>query len=237
MPAATPRGTAFQAILVAAGRGRRMGAAEPKQILPLAGRAMLEHSLRAFERCDDVAAVTLVAPPELESHEGLELQNYPKLVSRVDGGKTRQESVWLGLSAIRDGEWVVVHDAARPLVSDELIDAVLQAALCSGAAIPACRVSDTIKRAEGEAVIATLDREGMLLVQTPQAFRLDLLRQAHALALRDGFQGTDDSHLVERLGEPVTWVEGTPLNLKVTTPDDLVLAEALLRSGAVRGPE
>ena len=233
MASSSPRGTGFHAIIVAAGSGQRMGVAQPKQVLPLAGRAMLEHSLLAFQRRDDVTAMVLVAPPEFESHDRLALRSYSKLQARVDGGKTRQESVWQGLSAVHDSDWVVVHDAARPLVSDALIDSVLRAALVCGAAIPACRVVDTLKRVEGGTVTTTVDRDGIILVQTPQAFRTELLRKAHQAAREDSFHGTDDAHLVERLGAPVSWVDGSSFNLKVTTPSDLALAEALLSSGAV----
>jgi 2-C-methyl-D-erythritol 4-phosphate cytidylyltransferase len=219
------------ALIVAAGKGTRMRAALPKQVLPLNGRPLVEHSLRAFQRCDAVDRIVLVLSPEQRALAPLRLGRFDKAGDPVDGGRTRQESVRRGLEAATDAEWVLVHDAARPLVNDALIRTVLEAARFSGAAVPGCRVEDTIKQAEGGHIVKTLDRDAMIRVQTPQGFRADLLRRAHEEAAAAGFVGTDDAQLVERLGEAVAWVEGAPHNLKVTTADDLRLAEVLLRGG------
>jgi 2-C-methyl-D-erythritol 4-phosphate cytidylyltransferase len=139
--------------------------------------------------------------------------------------------VWLALPAVPDGaEIIVVHDAVRPLITRRLIDAVVRAAATSGAAICALPIAETVKRVRDEVVQATLDRSELWTVQTPQAFRADLLREAHEKARRDGVVGTDDAMLVERLGHPVRVVRGLAENVKITTPDDLRRA----RRGAAR---
>lgn len=217
------------AIIVAAGMGRRMGAAVPKQFLPLAGIPLVAHSLRAFQEHDQVDRMVLVLPQEGQPGS-LDTSQYSKLVATVKGGDTRQASVAQGLAAVEDPGWVLIHDAARPLVSARLIRSVLKGAREFGAAVPACRVGDTIKQVNGEVVSGTLARDALIQVQTPQAFQLDLAREAHEAARHDGFVGTDDAQLVERLGRMVVWVEGSPGNLKVTTEEDLELAAALLRS-------
>jgi 2-C-methyl-D-erythritol 4-phosphate cytidylyltransferase len=216
------------AIIVAAGMGRRMESAVAKQFLPLAGVPLVTYSLQVFQEHEQVDRMVLVLPPRTPP-DLLDTANYSKLTATVQGGNSRQASVAQGLAAAKDSTWVLIHDAARPLVSPALVASVLEAARASGAAVPACRIGDTIKRAEGELVGSTLEREGLLAVQTPQAFRTDLAQEAHEAARRDGFVGTDDAQLVERLGHRVVWVEGSPINLKVTTADDLKLAAALLQ--------
>ncbi len=222
------------ALIVAAGMGRRLGSAVPKQFLPLAGIPLVAHSLRAFQEHCQVERLVLVLPRKGAS-SSLELSDYSKLTTTVEGGETRQESVRLGLAVVEEPGWVLIHDAARPLVSEQLIGSVLEAARGSGAAVPACRVGDTLKQVEGEVVAGTLPREGLVQVQTPQAFRVDLAREAHEAARRDGFLGTDDAQLVERLGRAVVWVVGNPINLKITTEADLQLAAAWLQICAGRG--
>src|SRR5438477_3920123 len=146
----------------------------------------------------------------------------------VAGGRTRQDSVWLALQAApEDAEIVVVHDAVRPLITRRLIDAVLRAAAAEGAAICALPITETVKRVRAERVELTLDRSELWAVQTPQAFRADLLREAHEKARRDGVVGTDDAMLVERLGHPVRVVRGLAENVKITTPEDLRRARFL----------
>ncbi len=148
----------------------------------------------------------------------------------VAGGRTRQDSVWLGLQAVPDdAQIVVVHDAVRPLITRKLVDAVVAAAEASGAAICALPVAETVKRVRGDLVESTLDRSELWAVQTPQAFRTDLLREAHEKARRDGVVGTDDAMLVERLGHPVRVVRGLPENVKITTPEDLRRARRAAR--------
>ncbi len=216
------------AIIVAAGMGRRMGSALPKQFLPLSGIPLAAHSLQAFQGHDQIDRMVLVLPQI--PPRSLDTSDYSKLTATVEGGDSRQASVAQGLAAVEDSDWVLIHDAARPLVSEQLIRSVLEAAKEFGAAVPACRVGDTLKKVNGQVVAGTLPREELIQVQTPQAFRTSLAREAHEAARRDGFLGTDDAQLVERLGRTVVWVEGSPINLKVTTEDDLLLAAALLQA-------
>jgi 2-C-methyl-D-erythritol 4-phosphate cytidylyltransferase len=151
-------------------------------------------------------------------------------VTVVAGGRTRQDSVWLALQAAPDtADVVVVHDAVRPLITRRLIADVVRAAAGSGAAICALPIAETVKRVRGDLVEATLDRSELWTVQTPQAFRADLLREAHEKARRDGISGTDDAMLVERLGHPVRVVRGLAANVKITTPEDLRRARGAAR--------
>jgi 2-C-methyl-D-erythritol 4-phosphate cytidylyltransferase len=219
------------AIIVAAGRGSRLKSALPKQVLPLAGRPLVEHAVRTFQRCAEVDRLVVVVPSGLTSLFPLKLSAYPKVACVIEGGETRQVSVWNGLQAASDAEFVLVHDAARPLVDEALIRSVLTAARRVGAAVPLVPVPDTVKRVEGDRVVATVPREGLMQAQTPQGFRRDLLLRAHREARESGFEATDDAQLVERLAHDVAWVEGNRVNLKITTPADLLLADRLLRGG------
>jgi 2-C-methyl-D-erythritol 4-phosphate cytidylyltransferase len=145
----------------------------------------------------------------------------PKILDVVAGGAERQDSVWLGLHAAGAPEWVLVHDAVRPFITPELVARVLAGAARTGAATCGLPVRDTVKRVQEALVESTLDRAGLWLVQTPQAFRRELLWEAHDKARRDGYAGTDDAVLVERLGGRVAMVPGLAENLKITTPEDL----------------
>lgn len=212
------------AVLVPAGGvGTRLGRRTPKQFLRIEGGTILTRTLAHFRRHPDVRAVIVAAPAE-------HLGRTRRLVSRgggrpvhvVAGGATRQESVWRALQAApADVEIVVVHDAVRPFIDRRLIDAVVAAAAEHGAAICALPIAETVKRVRGGVVEATLDRSELWAVQTPQAFRSDLLREAHGKARRDGAAVTDDAMLVERLGHPVRVVPGLAGNVKITTPEDL----------------
>ena len=147
----------------------------------------------------------------------------------VAGGSLRQESVWLGLQAVPTGvRWIVVHDAVRPFIGRDLVERLLAAARRWGAATCGLEVRETVKRVKGAMVESTVDRDGLWLVQTPQAFSRDLLWQGHEQARRDGFTGTDDAVLVERVGGRVAMVPGLPQNIKITTPEDLRVARLWL---------
>jgi 2-C-methyl-D-erythritol 4-phosphate cytidylyltransferase len=213
---------------VAAGRGLRMGGAD-KLLAPLAGRPFLAHTLAAFQACAAVGRVVLVIAPErLDDGRRLVREGgFDKVTAVCAGGERRQDSVRAGLEALGPCEWVVVHDGARPLVTARLIEEGLAAARETGAAICAVPVSDTIKEvaASGE-VERTVRREGLWLVQTPQVFRYDLLLEAHRQAR---IEATDDAALVEAMGGRVRVYMGSPRNIKVTTPEDLALAEALVK--------
>lgn len=218
------------AVVVAAGRGTRMGAAENKPYLQLAGRTVLAYTLEAFERCASISTIVLVVTSgeqkkaaKIVGHEG-----FGKVTMIIPGGAERQDSVYAGLEALTtDG--VLVHDAARPLVTPKQIEACCKAAEEHGASALAVPVKDTIKVSDGNGfIIATPERRTLWSVQTPQAFlRLELM-QAHRLAVEDGAIATDDAMLLERLGRKISIVEGDYRNLKITTPEDLPIAELLL---------
>jgi 2-C-methyl-D-erythritol 4-phosphate cytidylyltransferase len=202
-------------IVVAGGRGSRFGAA--KQFARLGGATVLERSIATTARACDGVVVALPAESGW--------QPVPPVVA-VAGGDTRAESVRAALAAVpSDAEVIVVHDAARPLASLLLFAAVI-AAVRSGAdaAVPALAVTDTLKRVEGERVVETVSRDGLVVVQTPQAFRSDALRRAHASAA----EGSDDAMLVEQAGGVVRVVAGEVRNLKITVPDDLEVAAGLI---------
>jgi 2-C-methyl-D-erythritol 4-phosphate cytidylyltransferase len=205
------------AVIVAAGWGERFGG--PKQFAELGGARLVDHAIdTAAATCD---AVVLVVPDAAE-WQGAEVD------ALVTGGATRAASVRAGLAAVpATAEVVVVHDAARPLASPALFDAVV-AAVRGGAdgSVPGLAVTDTLKRVDDVRVTATVDRMGLVAVQTPQAFRADVLREAHA----HGGDATDDAALVEQLGGTVVVVAGDPRNLKVTGPADLMIAAALLET-------
>jgi len=212
------------ALVPAAGTGSRVGGRRPKQFLRVRGVPLLVLTLRALAAAREVAGIVVAAPPRAVETTRALLERYgiPRLVGVVAGGRERQESVWLGLQALAaDAEIVVVHDAVRPFITRALIDAVIDGARCHGAAVCGLPVRETVKRVREGRVEATVDRVALWTIQTPQAFRAALLREAHDKARRDGFVGTDDAMLVERLGHPVRVVPGLAGNVKITTPEDL----------------
>ena len=219
------------AVIVAAGKGERLGS--PKQFLPLGGFPLLLWSVRAFDRHPGIGEVVVVlpaakveAPPEWLRRES---------VRWCAGGETRRESAGSGvLSADVDASLILIHDAARPFVSDEVIDRVLEAASRTGAALPVLPVVDTIKRTEGGRIVETVERPGLGRSQTPQGFDATLIRDLHAQAALTGRSASDDVALCEMKGHPVAVVEGDPWNVKITTAADLALAEWLVDSGRMR---
>lgn len=221
------------AIIVGAGASSRMGGVD-KIFAPLAGRPLVAHSLQAFQECPEVDRVVLVLGREAtERGRALVAElGACKVVAVVAGGARRQDSVRQGLAAVGDCEWVVIHDAARPLVTVTLIRAGILAARDTGAAVCAIPCHDTLKRAEARRVVGTLERRGVWQAQTPQVFRLGLLLWAHDQVTEDV---TDDAAMVEMVGADVVVYEGSPLNVKVTVPEDLALAEAILRLRAEGG--
>jgi len=222
------------AIIAAAGTGARMASDRPKQFLLLAGTPIIFHTLKPFEQCDSIQEVIVVLPPE-ESAAFLALagkHGLRKLSRVVAGGTTRADSVKRGLNAIRSASAgiVAVHDGVRPFVTAEQIDRVVAAAEANGAAILVAPVTDTIKQVSGDSVVKTLERQELRRALTPQCFRYDLLRKAYEQADVNDPALTDESALVERIGARVTTVTGNASNIKITTPEDLLLAEALLNS-------
>jgi 2-C-methyl-D-erythritol 4-phosphate cytidylyltransferase len=218
------------AILVAAGRGERMEAERPKAFLDLGGEPLLLRAARAFEAAPSVGRLVAVVPDAQAETARQLLAPLPKLLAVVAGGERRQDSVLAGLGQVPDGfEGVVlVHDAARPLVDVELIEAVAQQAAATGAALPVLPLVDTVKRVRGGRVVETLDRAELGGAQTPQGFRCALLREACEAARRAGLAVTDEAMAVERLGHAVYAVPGSKRNRKITTPDDLAWAEAVV---------
>ena len=216
------------AIIVAAGGSSRMGGVD-KLLVPLAGRPVIAHAVSAFATHARIDSVVVVAS-EANVETVRAIAGDFEAVIIVPGGRRRRDSVWRGLEALPGSEVVVVHDGARPLVTAELIDAAIDGALEAGAALCAVPVSDTVKRADAmRLVLGTVTRDGLWLAQTPQAFRAEVLRRAHAASDIDA---TDDAALVELLGEPVRLVLGSRENVKLTMPEDFALVEALL---AARG--
>jgi 2-C-methyl-D-erythritol 4-phosphate cytidylyltransferase len=223
------------AILVAAGRGERMGADRPKAFLELGGQPLLLRAALAFEDAPSVQHIVAVVPEDQVAPAHDMLRFLGKLLAVVPGGPRRQDSVLEGLKPVPEGFGgvVLVHDAARPLVDVSLIEAVTLAADEEGAAVPVLALVDTVKRVRDGSVIETIDREELGAAQTPQGFRLDLLVSAYEAALRDQLTITDEAMAVERLGSRVRAVAGSPRNRKITTPEDLAWAESLV-AGAIR---
>jgi 2-C-methyl-D-erythritol 4-phosphate cytidylyltransferase len=222
------------AVVLGAGRGERLGYAAPKAFVPLAGRPLIAHALEALAAPEEVDWVVPVIPADArERYAGLvgQLRYREKLADPVAGGPERQDSVAAGLAALPpDVGLVAVHDAARPLVKPADVSRVIAAARRGGAAILAVPARDTIKRVRQGRVLETPPRAECWAAQTPQVFRVELLREAHAKAEAEGRLGTDCAQLVEALGVPVEVVEGDPGNLKITCPEDLEGAERVLEA-------
>lgn len=219
------------ALVLAGGRGERLGSAVPKAFVSLRGRTLVERSVETLSRVPLVSRVIPVIPASTGAlWERLALPDSETIGDPVVGGAERQDSVRAGLAALpAEVDWVVVHDAARCLVSEAEVGAVIRAAQETGAAILARPSADTLKIVRDGAIVSTPPRSECWVAQTPQVFRVELLREALEKALAEGFVATDDAQLVERLGVSVRVVPGSARNLKITTPDDLRIAEALLR--------
>lgn len=220
-------------VLVAAGQGARMGGVD-KGALEIAGRSLLSHVIDAFVPVAQ-SVVVVVAADRLAAWEAIRAaEQWPVPTDIVAGGAVRQESVRRGVSALgQHGECdiVVIHDGARPFVTTTMIRACIEAAQRDGAAIIAAPVTDTIKRVTGHQIVETLDRASLWAAQTPQAFRWHLLHNAFAWAdLLGALPTTDEASLVEAYGQPVSVVRGDRANIKITEPDDLIVAQALLKA-------
>lgn len=221
------------AIIPAAGSGSRMNRDISKQYLLLDGKPLLVHTLEVFEASPLIDAVLVVVPPgDMESvrDDVLAPWNLKKVSGIIPGGRERQDSVLAGVEALDpDTDMVVIHDAVRPFITIELISRCIHVAAQEGSVTVGVPVKDTVKEVDPEGrVMRTCDRNRLWLTQTPQAFRKEIIETAHRTALRDGFRGTDDTSLVERLGMTVRMIRGDYRNIKVTTPEDLLVAEALL---------
>ena len=224
-------------VIVAAGKGTRLQSELPKPFLSIAGKPILVHTLRRFAPIEAVRRVVVVVAAEREAlcQEVLHTHGpWPQPMTVVHGGAERQDSVRNGLAALEPQcEIVVIHDAARPFISVEAIQRSIDAAAETGSAVVATPVRDTIKRADAQHTIReTVSRHDLWLAQTPQTFRVEVIRAAHRWAQRRNIAGTDDATLVEQMGQPVRIVPGDALNFKITTPDDLALAQAVLQIGS-----
>jgi len=223
------------AIVVAAGKGTRLGGDRPKQFLQLAGVPVIIHTLKQFERSKRINEVIMVLPAEdtagFESlAQRFELSKVRRIVA---GGSTRAQSVRNGLAAIVDAEIVAVHDGVRPLVTPEEIDEVVGAAERAGAAILTALAADTIKRVESDRIVETVSRAELRRALTPQCFQFEVLKRAYEQLDElesAGVEITDESFLVERLGLKIVSVAGSARNIKITNADDIALAEVLIKS-------
>jgi len=223
------------AVVVGAGSGRRMGSVR-KAFMKLAGRTLIERSAERMASAEEVCAVVLVVHPD-DLEAGGELVGRHKVVAVVPGGERRQDSVRAGLEALPECEAVLIHDAARPLVELEVVSKVACVARNYGAALAACPVTDTLKDSLGTRVAGTVERKGLWAAQTPQGFSRELYGEFAARAEVEGLEVTDDAAIFEHCGHEVELVPSSPTNIKITTPDDMRVAEALLGGGGKGGGE
>jgi len=216
------------AIIVAAGEGKRFGS--PKQYSLLRGKPVLEWTLEKFEYHEAVNEIILVLKDESQRESFI--SEFSKIAAVVSGGKKRQDSVHIGFNHVKPekAEIVLVHDGVRPLIQKELISRVIEAAAKKGAVIPVIPVEDTVKEVSGRTVLRTVEREDLYRVQTPQGFLYSVLKQALEWASEERYYGTDEASLVEKTGKEVFIIQGDPQNIKITTPEDLKIAEAFFES-------
>jgi 2-C-methyl-D-erythritol 4-phosphate cytidylyltransferase len=221
------------AIIVGAGEGKRMSGRGRKQFVKIGGKPIFAHTLDVFENSPAVDHMVVVVPRDsvdFAREEVVEEFGFKKVHAVVYGGETRQQSVYSGLKALKEKTgWVLIHDAVRPLVTETLIQRVLDAARKANAAITAVPARDTVKQVESGQIVGTLDRRLLWLAQTPQCFRYDIIMDAHRKAAAEHLQATDDASLVEKYGTRVTVAVGSYSNLKVTSPEDIPIFEYFLR--------
>lgn len=224
----------YDVIIPAAGRGERMGAGKNKLFIELKSVPIIVHTLKVFEndeRCEQVILVINMAEKQIFKSM-ISKYKFKKVVALIPGGKERQQSVANGLQAIKKEKGIVlIHDGARPFITKEVIHKLVYEAKNNGAAVVAVPVKDTIKKVHNNVVKETIERSSLWSIQTPQAFRVTTLRSAHKKAAEELYFGTDDASLVEYNNERVTVVEGSYDNIKLTTPEDIYFAEAILRKG------
>lgn len=215
-------------ILVAGGKGLRMGNALPKQFLPLNGKPVLYYAIQTFHHTFPDADLILVLPSEHFSYGNMLLQSFetPIALTIVAGGATRFHSVKNGLQEVKPGNIVFIHDGVRPFIQQEFLELCYQQALLTGSAIPVIPVTDSIRELKGDHSTA-INRNNLRAVQTPQVFRAELILPAFEQEYQESF--TDEASVAEHYGHNVSLIEGLPQNIKITTPQDLVWAEAMLR--------
>lgn len=215
------------AILLAAGQGKRFG--EKKQFIKLKGEPLFQYSINTINKIDEITDVILVLPEE--DIERIKIFSF-KNIKKVIGGKERQDSVYNALQEISNADIVIVHDTARPFATEKMfLDGIKNIKKGFDGSITAIPSKDTIKKVKENKVIKTLKRDELYIIQTPQTFKFDILKKAHEKAKQENFLGTDDSSLVERIGGNITINEGSILNFKITTKEDLILANCLLNKG------
>jgi len=221
-----------RAIIAAGGRGERMGGELPKQFIQIKKKPLLAYTLEKFEKCVLIDEIILVVPDEyvgLASYQVVDVFDFGKIRKIVSGGKERQDSVYKALLSLPGNtDIVTIHDGVRPFVSVEKIVKSIEMCQQDKAVILALPINETVKRVENEFVITTLDREKLWVAQTPQTFEYKLILEAYKKAFDASFIGTDDSSLVERMGVKVRILEGDYENIKITTMEDLVLAEKMI---------
>ena len=221
------------AVIVAAGKGRRMGTEISKQFLPLCGKEILAHSVEKFEKAEKIRDIVLVTGEDSlqDVREMAQEYGWKKIVSVVAGGKERQDSVWNGLQAVSaDTEIVLIHDGVRPFVTEDILNHSIETAVEMGGCVAGVPAKDTIKVCNSENIaVATPDRSTLWQIQTPQTFQKDLIMQAYQKAKEEGFVGTDDASLAEYSGCPVKVIMGSYRNIKITTKEDLLIGEAFLK--------
>jgi 2-C-methyl-D-erythritol 4-phosphate cytidylyltransferase len=221
-----------KAIIVAAGKGERIGGNIPKQFIEIKKKPVLAYTIEKFEKCELVNEIVLVVPEDYMSfcsYNVIDVYDFRKVKRILSGGKERQDSVYKGLSALSENtDMVVIHDGVRPFISTQKIKESIELCEKQKAVILALPVNETVKRVEDEYVVTTLNREKLWIAQTPQVFEYKLILDAYKKAIDDGFVGTDDSSLVERLGFKVKVLQGEYENIKITTAEDLVLAGRMI---------
>ncbi len=224
----------YEVVLPAAGSGKRMGAGQNKLFLQLADKPILIHTLLVFEQDDACTGIWLaVKDAEREYIQSIITKyNITKIKGLPTGGEERQHSVHSCIKAMEDVEIVLVHDAARPFITKPIIAELVETAYKKGAAIAGVRAKDTMKIVREGIIKETVDRDSLWMIQTPQAFRFSLLAEAEDVAEKVGFLGTDEAMLVERLGHEVHIVESSYENVKMTTQEDLIFGEAILKARA-----
>jgi len=222
-----------EVVIAAGGKGERFGNNQPKQFCPIAGKPILEWTLDKFEDCSLVDGIILVVPQGMIEYtkRKITLSRYKKIKKIVEGGKERTDSVYNGLSALEeDTQIVLIHDGVRPHVSTSLIELVIRKTEIYGAVIPGVPAKETVKeKNEENFVVKTLPRKKIYLIQTPQGFKKDLIKNAHTRAKLKDFKASDDACLVENIGQRVYIIPGEEKNIKITTCFDFKLAEILLK--------
>lgn len=225
------------AVIVAAGKGKRMGTEISKQFLPLGGKEILAHTVQKFEKAKNIRDIILVTGADSlqDVQEMAQEYGWEKIVSIVAGGKERHDSVWNGLQQVAaDTEIILIHDGVRPFVTEDILNISIETALEMGGCVAGVPAKDTIKVCDGENIaIATPDRSTLWQIQTPQTFRKERIVKAYEQAKEDGFVGTDDASFAEHCGYPVKVIMGSYRNIKITTKEDLIIGEAFLKEEQV----